>query len=99
MEKFGARMQPDPDIRRGDVGMQEAMKVLKTALRVLTAITEERPPDPFDVYELLGYAPLLRELSLDELACAVIRHATRALRKERRRPVGTEEARTIREPN
>jgi hypothetical protein len=65
--------------------MQEGLNALKTALRVLTAITEKRPPDPFDVYELFGYAPLLREMPLDELACAVIRHATKAVKAERRK--------------
>ena len=30
--------QPAPSIRRGDVGMQEAMNILKTALRVLMAL-------------------------------------------------------------
>jgi hypothetical protein len=65
--------------------MQEAMNALKTALRVLTVFNEKRPPDPFDLYELFGYAPLLREMPLDELACAVIRHATKALKTERRK--------------
>jgi hypothetical protein len=65
--------------------MQDAMNALKTALRVLTAINDKRQPDPFDVYELFGYAPLLREMPLDELAGAVIRHAIKVHKKERRK--------------
>jgi len=56
------------------------MNALKTALRVLTAVNDNRPPDPFDVHEVFGYAPLLRGMPVDELACAVVRHAIKVLR-------------------
>ena len=63
---------------------------MKTALRVLTAITERRAPDTTDVEELRRYAPLLGDAPLDELACDVIQQALkrRAVERERARGGG-----------
>jgi len=58
---------------------------LKTGLRVLTAITDRRQPDPFDVQELFAYAPQFRGMPLNELAGAVIRDAIKTLKAEYRR--------------
>jgi hypothetical protein len=46
---------------------------MKTALRVLTAYTEKRQPDPEDVAALRHYAPHLANLPMDELACELIK--------------------------
>ena len=45
---------------------------MKAALRVLSAITEKRNPDPSDVEELRHWAPLLADIPPDALACDVI---------------------------
>ena len=51
---------------------------MQTALRVLTAITEGRQPDPVDVTALQGYAgPQPEGIDLDEFACEVIQRAIR----------------------
>jgi hypothetical protein len=56
--------------------MQESLAVMQTALRILTAITENRPPDPTDVVALHSYAgPQPEGIDLDELACTVIQQA------------------------
>ena len=39
--------------------MQAGLDALKTALRVLTAVTEHRDPEQADIQALLSYAPLL----------------------------------------
>jgi hypothetical protein len=56
--------------------MQESLEAMKVALRVLSALTEKRPPDPADIEELRRYAPLANG-SLDELACDVIQEAVK----------------------
>jgi hypothetical protein len=49
---------------------------MQTALRVLTAITEGRQPDPADVAALRSYAgPQPAGIDLDEFACEVIQKA------------------------
>ncbi len=48
---------------------------MRTALRVLTALTERRSPDRGDVEALRSYAPPLKQLAPDELACEVIQQA------------------------
>jgi hypothetical protein len=55
--------------------MQESLEAMTTALRVLTALTNKRYPDPADVETLRGYVPLLRDEPPDELACEVIKQA------------------------
>ncbi len=44
-----------------------------TALRVLTAVTAKRDPDPADLEALRRYAPLLADAAPDDLARDVIR--------------------------
>jgi hypothetical protein len=48
---------------------------MQTALRVLTALTEKRKPDPADLEMLGAYAPLLASIDPDELACEVLQQA------------------------
>ena len=56
--------------------MQQSLSTMQTALRVLTAITYGRQPDPADVDALHGYAgPQPAGMSLDEFACEVIQKA------------------------
>lgn len=55
--------------------MKQSLAAMKTALRVLTALSERRVPEPADVDALKNYAPLLGNLSVDELACDVIQQA------------------------
>jgi len=58
---------------------------METALRVLTAITEHRNPEPADLEELHRLLPNRPELSDDELACEVIKRALRQRSKVRAR--------------
>jgi hypothetical protein len=57
--------------------VQESIEALKTALRVLTAISERTNPEPADIETLKSYAPLLADAPDDELACDVIQQAIR----------------------
>lgn len=57
--------------------MQQSLDMMKTALRVLAAITERRHPNPTDLETLRDYAPCLGKLGPDELACDVIQQAIR----------------------
>jgi hypothetical protein len=57
--------------------MQQSLAAMNVALRVLTALTEKRHPDPADVEELRRLAPLHADCPLDELACDVIQEAIR----------------------
>ena len=50
---------------------------MKTALRVLTAISERHEPDATDAEELRQYAPLRADTPLDEVASTVIQQAIR----------------------
>jgi hypothetical protein len=53
--------------------MQESLEVMKTALRVLTALTEKCQPSPLDVDTLRQYAgPQPEGLGLEQFACDVI---------------------------
>jgi len=53
--------------------MQENLEVMKTALRVLTALTEKCQPSPLDVDTLRRSAgPQPAGLSLEQFACDVI---------------------------
>jgi len=56
--------------------MQAGLDAMKTALRVLTALTEKRQPDPADVTLLRTYAgPHPENVALDEFACTIIQRA------------------------
>ncbi|MGA7239248.1 MAG: hypothetical protein WBY44_26435 [Bryobacteraceae bacterium] len=61
---------------------------LRTALRVLTAVTDRQNPEPDDVASLIRYAPDLEHLAADGLACAIIQRALKA-RNEREKAQGT----------
>jgi hypothetical protein len=55
--------------------MQKGLDAMKTALRVLTAITERQHPDMADIEALRRFAPQHANTSLDELARDVIQEA------------------------
>jgi len=59
------------------------MRAMKTALRVLTRISERRTPDPEDVAELRTFLPERDGIPPDELACEVIQQALKQ-RSDRR---------------
>lgn len=63
--------------RRTDLPMQPGIEAMTTALRVLSAITYGRIPDPADLKALRGYTPLLGDRAPDELACEVIKQELR----------------------
>jgi hypothetical protein len=63
--------------------MENTTEALKTALRVLTAITDDRKPDPADVEELKRLAPLMGDTPLDDLASDVIQQAFRRRSRDR----------------
>lgn len=58
-------------------GMQQSLEAMQLALRVLTAVTEKRHPDPEDVAKLRQLAPHAAAKTPDELACEVIQNALR----------------------
>jgi hypothetical protein len=68
--------------------MELTLDALKTALRVLTAISERQKPDPGDVEALRTFAPLLANSPLDELACDVIQQALRRRSEIRAKETG-----------
>lgn len=55
--------------------MQQSLRAIQIASRVLTALGDRREPDPQDVYELRRLDPLMGDMPLDELACDVIQQA------------------------
>jgi len=55
--------------------MERSLDAMKTALRVLTAITKRHHPDEVDLQSLRQLAPLVGNLPPDELACEVIQLA------------------------
>jgi len=55
--------------------METSIELLRTALRVLTAITDYQHPDAADVESLRTYAPCLAHEPEDELARDVILQA------------------------
>ena len=55
--------------------MQQSLEAMQLALRVLTAVTEKRYPDPEDVAQLRQLAPDAAAQTPDELACHVIQSA------------------------
>jgi hypothetical protein len=53
--------------------MQDSLlAAMKSALRVLSAITDKKPPDPADIAELRRIDPAAQDLDVDELARKVI---------------------------
>jgi hypothetical protein len=63
--------------------MRSTLAAMKTALRVLSALTEKQNPDAHDVEDLRRLAPDCESLALDELACEVIQRALRTREKAR----------------
>jgi hypothetical protein len=57
---------------------RDHIDVIKTALRILSAICERRLPDPADVAALRDYKPDLATLPVDDLACEVVQKFVRA---------------------
>jgi hypothetical protein len=55
----------------------DQIDVIKTALRVLSAASERRPPDPADAAALRDYRPELATLPIDDLACEVVQNFVR----------------------
>jgi hypothetical protein len=53
--------------------MAEDQQAMELALRVLTAISTKRDPEPADVETLRQLEPREANLPIDELACAVIK--------------------------
>jgi hypothetical protein len=58
--------------------MPQNQAALRTALRVLTAITDRTFPDEADLEKLRLYAPEFAHLPPDQSACAVIQSALKA---------------------
>jgi hypothetical protein len=52
--------------------MRATPDTMRTGLRVLTAVTAKRDPDPADLDELRRFAPLLADAPVDALARDVI---------------------------
>jgi len=48
--------------------------VVRTAIRVLTAITDHQKPDPEDTAALRAFAPECAEYALDDLAREIVEH-------------------------
>jgi hypothetical protein len=56
--------------------MQESLVMMQAALRVLTALTDQRQPSPLDL-EMLGQygGPQPVGIGLDEYACSIVQKA------------------------
>jgi hypothetical protein len=63
--------------------MQQSLGEMQLALRVLTALTEKRYPDPEDLIKLQQLAPNSAAKTPDELACEVIHKALKHRAKVR----------------
>jgi hypothetical protein len=64
--------------------MQENFDAMTTALRILTAITEDRDPDPSNVVALRDFCGSQAQgIDIDELACEVIQNALKQRSKAR----------------
>jgi hypothetical protein len=68
--------------------MRASLEVIKTATRVLSALTDNQPPNPEDVQALREYDHSTNGRDVDELACDVIQKALhhRAEVRGRRKP-------------
>jgi hypothetical protein len=64
--------------------MQQSLEVLTAALRVLTALTEKREPDPGDLQELEAViGPKPSNIGRDEWLCDAIQSAIKHSQKVR----------------
>jgi len=72
--------------RRNFFTMSDDISTMKSAIRVLMAITDRVEPTPTDVAELHRIAPECSDLPLDELACELVQRAL----KKRGRASGNE---------
>jgi hypothetical protein len=66
--------------------MRASLEVIQTATRVLSALTNNRAPDPADVVALQEYDGESNGRDLDELACDAIQKAIRHRAQVRSRP-------------
>jgi hypothetical protein len=64
--------------------MKASIRAMQVGVRVLSALAEDRSPDPNDVEELHEYAPLVSNLPLDKFACEVIQLALKRRAEVRR---------------
>jgi hypothetical protein len=55
--------------------MEQSLRAVQTACRVLTAMRNQKRPDPEDVEELRRLDPLMADMPLNSLAIEVIRLA------------------------
>jgi DNA-binding NarL/FixJ family response regulator len=60
-----------------------SIEAIKTAVRVLTAMTDRQVPNEADVEELRQLVPLLVNVPVDELACEVIKQVIEAAQATR----------------
>ena len=58
--------------------MPDHHNVIRTALRILSAVSSGHAPDPGDAAALRAHNPELALLPLDELACEVVQKALRS---------------------
>jgi hypothetical protein len=79
--------------------MEQSTAAMRIALRVLDAITARRHPGAADVEELRRLAPLSADMPLEELACAVIKHAIERMEEKRRHQQDTPQAKASATPN
>jgi len=65
----------DPSL--GNKGTRQAAEDIERAVRVLTALTENRFPDPDDVAELRRLVPEAAGKTIEEIVCDVIQNAVK----------------------
>jgi hypothetical protein len=66
------------------VYMQQSLEVMTAALRVLTALSEKREPDPADIQELEAFiGPKPSNIGRDEWVCDAIQSAIKHRQKVR----------------
>ena len=72
-------------------GIPDSLSIMKTALRVLIAITTGQRPSPGDLDQLRDVAPDVADLPTDDLARTVVGRMleARAARRARRYPAAT----------
>jgi hypothetical protein len=56
-----------------DKAMREGIENIDRAVRILTALTEDRFPDPDDVAALRRLVPEAADKTVDEMVCEAIR--------------------------
>lgn len=78
--------------------MEQSLRAIQTACRVLTAMRNQERPDPEDVEELRRLDPLMADMPLNSLAIEVIRLALkRAVALRARGLVATDKRNTTAE--